>query len=63
MIFIGQRLFIQIDSCLREANKDYTFRGRSIIIVSDLAQLPPIKDKPLYVDRTIGKFYGKASTL
>lgn len=40
MKFIGPRLFIQIDSHLREAfpeNKDCPFGGRFIILVGDLA--------------------------
>lgn len=58
MSFIVPRLFIQIDSCLRKAfpkNKDYPFGGRSIILMGDLAELPPVKDKPLCVGRTTRK--------
>ena len=59
MIFVGPTLFVQVDSCLHEAfpkNKDCPFGGRSIILVGDLAQLPPIKDKSLYAGQTTGKF-------
>jgi hypothetical protein len=65
MSFIRPRLFIQIDSRLREAfpeNKSSPFGGRSIILVGDLGQLPPAKDKPLYAGNTIGKVLWKNST-
>jgi ATP-dependent DNA helicase PIF1 len=62
MSFLGPRLFIQIDSRLREAfpeNKSSPFGGRSIILVGDLGQLPPVKDKPLYAGNTAGKVLWK----
>ena len=62
MSFIGPRLFMQIDSWLREAfsEKKYVpFGGRSIILVGDLGQLPPVRDKPLYVGNTTGKLLWK----
>ena len=62
MSFLGPRLFIQIDSRLREAfpeNKSSPFGGRSIILVGDLGQLPPVKDKPLYAGNTVGKVLWK----
>jgi len=58
MSFIGPRLFMQIDSRLREAFpncKSIPFGGRSVILVGDLGQLPPVRDKPLYVGNTAGK--------
>jgi ATP-dependent DNA helicase PIF1 len=58
MSFLGPRLFIQIDSRLREAfpdNKSSPFGGRSIILVGDLGQLPPVRDKPLYASNIAGK--------
>ena len=58
MSFIGPRLFIQIDYRLCEAfpeNKSTPFGGRSIILVGDLGQLPPIRDKPMYVGKTTSK--------
>jgi hypothetical protein len=66
MRFIGSRLFIQIDSRLREAfleKKSVSFGGRSIILVGDLGQLPPVRDKPLYAGNTTGKVLWKNSTL
>ena len=59
MSFIGPKFFMQIDSTLREAfleNKTYPFGGRSIILVGDLRQLPPVKDKSIYVGNTASKF-------
>ena len=58
MSFIGPKLLIQIDSRLREAfpkNKSAPFGGRSIILVGDLGQLPPVRDKPVYAGKTTGK--------
>jgi ATP-dependent DNA helicase PIF1 len=62
MSFLGPRLFIQIDSRLREAfpdKKTSPFGGISIILVGDLGQLPPVKDKPLYAGNTAGKVLWK----
>ena len=58
MSFIGPRLFIQIDSRLREAfpkKRSVPFGGRSMILVGDLGQFPPVKDKPLYVGNTASR--------
>ena len=58
MRFIGPRLFIQIDSRLCEAfpkNKSTPFGCRSIILVGDLGQFPPVRDKPMYASKTTGK--------
>ena len=70
MSFIGPRLFIQIDSRLREAfleKRSVPFGGRSLILVGDLGQLPPVIDKPLYVGNTAGrvlwKYFTKVVTL
>ncbi|XP_057838840.2 uncharacterized protein LOC131048788 [Cryptomeria japonica] len=51
MSFIGENLLENIDSCLHQAfpqNSDLMFAGISIILVGDLGQLPPIKDKLAY---------------
>ena len=51
MSFIGQNLLQNIDSRLRQAfpeNSNMNFGGRSIILVGDLGQLPPVSDKPPY---------------
>ena len=62
MSFIGPRLFMQIDSWLREAfpeKKSVPFGGRSIILVGDLSQLPPVRDKSMYVGNMVGKVMWK----
>lgn len=48
--FVGKRLFAQIDWRLREAfpEPNKAFGGVSIILIGDDAQLPPVKDMPLY---------------
>ena len=51
MSFIGRNLLTSIDSRLRQAfpkNSYVPFGGRSIILVGDLGQLPPVMDKPIY---------------
>ena len=47
---IGQKMLGWIDRRLRQASGalDETFGGFSVIIVGDIAQLPPVSDKPLY---------------
>jgi hypothetical protein len=58
MSFIGSRLFVQIESRLREAfpeRNHCSFGYRSIILVGDLGQLPPVMDKPLYAGTTPGR--------
>ena len=58
MSFIGRNILIKIDSMLREAfleNSNITFRGRSIILVGDLGQLPHAMNKPLYASKGITK--------
>jgi ATP-dependent exoDNAse (exonuclease V) alpha subunit len=55
MSFIGPKLMLQIDSRLREAmphQQHLSFGGISIILIGDLAQLPPVMDKPLYASHT-----------
>lgn len=62
MSFLGLRLFIQIDSRLREEffdKKTSPFGGRSIILVGDLGQLPHVKYNPLYADNTARKVLRK----
>ena len=52
MSFIGPMLFVQIDSRLREAfieKKWVPFGKRSIIFVTNLGQLPHVRDKMVYV--------------
>ena len=52
MSFIGPMLFMQIDSHLREAfieKKWVPFGKRSIIFVTNLGQLPHVRDKMVYV--------------
>jgi hypothetical protein len=49
MSFIGRNLLTKIDSRLRQAfpeNANIPFGGRSVILVSDLGQFPPVMDKP-----------------
>lgn len=51
MSFIGRKLLTHIDVRLRQAfleNSNVPFGGRSIILVGDLGQLPPIMDKQAY---------------
>ena len=58
MSFIGKNLLIKIDSRLRQAfpkNATIPFGGRSIILVSDLGQLPPVMDKPVYASEGLAK--------
>lgn len=47
---IGQNMLGWIDRRLRQASGllDEIFGGFSVILVGDLAQLPPVSDKPLY---------------
>ena len=57
MSFIGPNLLSNIDSRLREAfpsHRTSPFGGRSIILVCDLGQLPPVKDIPMYVGASCG---------
>ena len=64
MSFIGPRLFIQIDSRLNEAfpeKKSVPLGERSMILVGDLGQLPPVKDKPLYIGTRPVGFCGNIS--
>ena len=51
MRFIGRNLLTHIDARLRQAFPESAyvpFGGRSIILVGDLGQLPPVMDKPVY---------------
>ena len=53
---------MQIDAQLREAfleKNNCPFGGKSIILMGDLGQLPPVWDKPLYVGNTVGKVLWK----
>ena len=55
-------LFMQIDARLREEfpdKKNCPFGGRSMILVGDLGQLPPVRDKPLYPSNIVGKVLWK----
>ena len=58
MSFIGKNLLMRIDSLLRQAfpeNANIAFCGRSIILVSDLRQLPCVMDKHPYALEGIAK--------
>ena len=58
MSFIGKNLLIRIDSRLHHAfpeNANIPFGGKSIILVGDLGQLPPVMDKPVYAMEGIVK--------
>ena len=48
--FVGQSLLGWIDSRCRQdtGRTDMTFGGVSVILVGDIAQLPPVSDKPLF---------------
>jgi len=51
MIFIGKKLLKSIDARLRQDFPEHStifFGGRSVILVGDLGQLPPVMDKPAY---------------
>ena len=50
---LGQRTIGWIDRRCRQATglKDSLFGGKSIILIGDPAQLPPVGDKPLYHDK------------
>ncbi|XP_059064477.1 ATP-dependent DNA helicase RRM3-like [Cryptomeria japonica] len=51
MSFLGEMLLENIDSRLRQAfleNSHKIFEGISMILVGDLAQLPPVKDRVAY---------------
>jgi len=51
MSFIGHKMLEHIDYCLHEGfleNSNICFGGRSIILVGDLGQLPPVMDRPPY---------------
>jgi hypothetical protein len=47
---MGQTTMGWIDRCCRQATrvKDKLFGGKSIIVIGDPGQLPPVGDKPLY---------------
>ena len=54
MSFIGLKLLLKIDSRLRQAfsyKSNLCFGGVSIVLVRDLAQLPPVMDRPIYSAR------------
>ena len=47
---LGQKMFAWVDKRCRQATglNDEAFGGKSIVLVGDPAQLPPVADKPLY---------------
>ena len=51
---IGLRMLGWIDKCLQQARglMNTVFGGYSIIMVGDIAQLPPVLDRPLYCPPT-----------
>ena len=58
MSFVGRNLVTNIYFRLRQAfpeNVDTLFGGRSVILVVDLGQLPPVMDKPVYVYEGLAK--------
>ena len=57
-VMLTKNLLIKIDSRLCQAfpeNATIPFGGRSIILVGDLGQLPPVMDKPVYASEGIAK--------
>ncbi|XP_057835431.2 uncharacterized protein LOC131045798 [Cryptomeria japonica] len=55
MSFVGPQLLLKIDKRLREtfpSRQHESFVAISVILVSDLAQLPPIMDRPLYASHS-----------
>ena len=50
---LGQTAMGWIDRRFRQATglKDSLFGGKSIILIGDPAQLPPVADKPLYHEK------------
>ena len=58
MSFIGPNLFMQIEIRLCEfflETNNHSFGNQSIIIVGDFGQLPPMMDRPIYAEETLGK--------
>ncbi|XP_059067454.1 uncharacterized protein LOC131858279 [Cryptomeria japonica] len=56
MSFVGPQLLIKIDKRLREAfpsKQHESFAGVLVILVGDLAQLPPVMDRPLYASHSM----------
>jgi hypothetical protein len=53
---LGQKLFGWIDKRCRQTTgqHDEVFGNKSIILVGDPAQLPPVADKPLYHTKPSG---------
>lgn len=55
MSFIGPKILLKIDTRLHEAfphQQQLCFGGISIILVGNLAQLPPVMDKPIYASHS-----------
>jgi hypothetical protein len=64
--FVGPKLLLKIDSRLREAfphQQKMCFGGTSIILVGDLAQLPPVMDKPIYASHSNAKYLWEQFTM
>jgi len=57
MSFTGPTMLSQIDARLQQAFPSHSnspFGGRSIILVGNVRQLPPVKDNPMYVGMSHG---------
>ena len=66
MNFIEPKLFVQIESCLRELfleTNDHSFDNWSIILIGHLGQLPPVMDRQDMQEKLWKSVYGKTLPL